>query len=273
MTSLSLSLLTATPLPSHSLLPVISPFPPLPSLPDVRGSACPGLGSEQVQDVHRPSLGCGAGERPRPPGGHATPPAEQWAPYGVAEDGFQGSGEAMAALQLNWLCRFATPTLPSFPHSCCLCHSFLPSLTHTIDIMLIPSLTSSLPLSPMQESCLSYPSLPHSCLLFLPLLVCLLWYSFAPSLMPILSFPPQSCRSHVFLSFHSSLPPSLPPSLPSPPPQLLEELQERERNTESLQNYASLLVQRVMEQAPDLIPSVVQLQETVGMEPDSVWEE
>ena len=76
--------------------------------------------------------------------------------------------------------------------------------------MLIPSLTSSLPLSPMPESCLSYPSLPHSCLPFLPLLICLLWYSFPPSLMPILSFPPsimqESCLSVL---------PFLPP-FPSP---------------------------------------------------------
>ena len=44
--------------------------------------------------------------------------------------------------------------------------------------------------------------------------------------------------------------------------QLLEELQEKEQDIEALQSYASLLVQRIVEQAPDLLESIIQLQET-----------
>ena len=43
---------------------------------------------------------------------------------------------------------------------------------------------------------------------------------------------------------------------------LLEELQEKEQDIEALQSYASLLVQRIVEQAPDLLESIIQLQET-----------
>lgn len=42
--------------------------------------------------------------------------------------------------------------------------------------------------------------------------------------------------------------------------QLLEELQEKEQGIEALQSYASLLVQRIVEQSPELLESIVQLQ-------------
>jgi len=42
--------------------------------------------------------------------------------------------------------------------------------------------------------------------------------------------------------------------------QLLEELQEKEQGIEGLQSYASLLVQRIVEQSPELLESIVQLQ-------------
>lgn len=43
-------------------------------------------------------------------------------------------------------------------------------------------------------------------------------------------------------------------------PELLEELQEKEQGIEGLQSYASLLVQRIVEQSPELLESIVQLQ-------------
>ena len=47
-----------------------------------------------------------------------------------------------------------------------------------------------------------------------------------------------------------------------PPLQLLEALHEKEKNIHSLQNYASLIFQRIMEQAPDMLETVLQLQES-----------
>ena len=57
--------------------------------------------------------------------------------------------------------------------------------------------------------------------------------------------------------------PPLPcPHTHTPQQQLLEELQEKEQDIEALQSYASLLVQRIVEQAPDLLESIIQLQES-----------
>ena len=41
--------------------------------------------------------------------------------------------------------------------------------------------------------------------------------------------------------------------------QLLEELHEKEKNSGSLQNYATLLLQRIMDDAPNLLQSVIHL--------------
>ena len=49
-------------------------------------------------------------------------------------------------------------------------------------------------------------------------------------------------------------------------PQLFEDLQEKERNVVGLQSYASLLVQRIMDNTASLLPTVVSLQSTTGID-------